>query len=134
MKPAQMNGFTLIELMITMGVLAVVAAIAIPAYTGYVATSRLTEGWNNLHALNAAEVQFSLDNNGVYFDGASAATLKTNSGNLWTRAEASGENFTYVVALTATGYTATASGTNKLASGVQLRCTITSGQTTCAKL
>ena len=134
MKSAQMNGFTLIEVLITVAILAVVAAIAVPAYNGYIETSRLTEGWNNLQALNAAEVQYSLDNNGVYFDGAGAATLNTNSGNLWTRAEASGENFTYSVALTATGYTATAIGTNKLTTAVQLRCTIANGQTTCAKL
>lgn len=134
MKSAQINGFTLIEVLITVAVLAVVAAIAVPAYNGYLETGRLTEGWNNLHALNAAEVQFSLENNGAYFDGADAATLKTNSGNLWTRAEATGENFTYSVVLTATGYTATAVGTNKLTSAVKLRCTIASGQTTCAKL
>lgn len=134
MKSAQMNGLTLIEVLITIALLAIIGAMAIPAYKGYIETGRLTEGWNNLHALNAAEVQFSLENNGAYFDGADAATLKTNSGNLWTRAEASGENFTYSVVLTPTGYTATAEGTNKLTSAVKLRCTITSGQTTCAKL
>ena len=138
MKPAQMNGFTLIELMITMGVLTVVAAIAIPAYTGYVATGRLTEGWNNLYALNAAEQQYFLENN-VYFAGTSDGatnSLETNGGSLWVRAEATGsENFKYVVTLAIApiiGYTVIATGKNKVKSTVTLTCTIASGKTACS--
>lgn len=129
------KGFTLVELMITVGVLAIIAAIAIPAYQGYVETGRLTEGWNNLAALNAAEQQFFIENN-TYFSGGDAATLKTNSGNLWTRAESdSTANFLYeVTGASATGYTALATGTNHLTSSVKLRCVIASGQTTCVKL
>ena len=135
MKSAQTNGFTLIELMITIGVLAVVAAIAVPAYKGYIETSRLTEGWNNLYALNAAEQQYFLEN-GSYFAGADAAALKANSVNLWIRAETdAAANFTYVVDnVTATDYRATATGTNKVATSVKLRCTMTSGQSVCVKL
>ena len=133
MKSAQINGFTLIELMITVGVLAVVAAIAIPAYTGYTETGRLTEGWNNLNALNAAEQEYFLDNN-AYFDGAGAAALKTSSGNLWIQAETS-PNFVYTVDnRTATGYIAWAKGANKVAATVCLKCTVGSGQTACVKL
>jgi len=136
MKAAHMNGFTLVEVMITVAILAVVAAIAVPAYTGYIETGRITEGWNNLNALNIAEQQYSMDNSGAYFAGATAAALATNSGNLWVRAEAAGsENFTYVVDnVTAIGYRATATGTNHLATTVRLQCTVTSGQTACVRL
>lgn len=126
------KGFTLIELMITVGVLAIISAIAIPAYTGYVETGRLTEGWNNLNALNAAEQQFFIENNN-YFSGASAAALATASGNLWVQAETT-PNFAYsVTGASAAGYTACAQGTAKVAATVFLKCTIASGQTSCAK-
>lgn len=127
------KGFTLIELMITVGVLAVIAAIAIPAYRGYVETGRLTEGWNNLNALNAAEQQFFVENNS-YFAGTSAAALSTSSGNLWVQAETT-PNFLYqVTGTSATGYTAWAKGTNKVTATVCLKCIIASGQTSCTKL
>lgn len=129
------KGFTLIELMITVGVLAIISAIAIPAYTGYVETGRLTEGWNNLNALNAAQQQFFVENN-TYFEGGDADALSgasPGSGGLWVRAETD-PNFDYSVTdVSAAGYTACAQGTNKVATSVYLVCTITSGQTKCAK-
>ena len=63
------NGFTLIEVMITVVILAILSAIAIPAYQGYISTSRRAEGHNNLAALQLAEEEFYLENNN-YFDGA----------------------------------------------------------------
>ena len=138
MKAAKMNGFTLIELMVTVAILAVIAAIAIPAYTGYIETSRLTEGWNNLYALNSAEQQYFVENN-IYFSGTSTGateTLTSGSGNLWVRAETNGtQNFVYTVnGASSTGYTAWAQGTLKVATNVCLKCTLTSGQTSCVKL
>jgi type IV pilus assembly protein PilE len=41
MRPAR--GFTLIELMITIAVIAVLAAIALPSYNNYITRSKLTE-------------------------------------------------------------------------------------------
>lgn len=126
------KGFTLIELMITVGVLAVVAAIAVPAYKGYVETGRLTEGWNNLNALNAAQQQFFVEDN-TYFSGADATALNSNSRGLWVQSETT-PNFAYSVSgASAAGYTACAQGTNNVATSVYLVCTITSGKTKCAK-
>ena len=138
MKSAQMNGFTLIEVMITVAILAVVAAIAVPAYNGYIETSRLTEGWNNLYALNSAEQQHFLEKN-AYFEGTSTGateTLSSSSDNLWIRAEADGiQNFLYTVnGASSTGYTAWAKGHRKVASNICLKCSVANGQTLCVKL
>ncbi len=117
------RGFTLPELMITVGILAVVAAIAIPAYTGYIKTSRQTEGWSNLRSLQIAEEEYFLEKNS-YFAGGTAAALNTASGGLWTRAESAADaNFEYAVTVVGTTYTATATGQNNLDSSVVLTVT-----------
>lgn len=105
------NGFTLIEVMITVVILSVLTAIAVPAYQGYIATSRQAEGHNNLAALQMAEEEFYLENNN-YFVGDDWSDLETNSGNLWTRTGSDGQfNFDYAVVLSGGGYVATATGT-----------------------
>ena len=48
-KPsARMSGFTLIELMITVVIVAVLASIALPSYTGYVARARRADARTQL--------------------------------------------------------------------------------------
>jgi len=55
-------GFTLIELMITVAIVAILAAMALPAYTDYVIRGRLVEGTNALSALRAQMEQYYQDN------------------------------------------------------------------------
>lgn len=52
------KGFTLIELMITIAILAIISTIAIPAYTGYIKTAKLAEAHNNIAALRIAQEEF----------------------------------------------------------------------------
>ena len=50
------RGFTLIELMIVVGIIAILASIAIPSYSDYVRRSRITEA---VSALSGMRVRIS---------------------------------------------------------------------------
>ena len=109
LSPNLKNGFTLIEVLITLAILGVLGAIAIPAYNGYITTAKMSEAQNNLAAIRLAQEEFFLENN-RYFSGANAAAIKTDSDDLWTVTKGSdGYNFDYVVTLSS-GWTATATG------------------------
>ena len=55
-------GFTLIEVMITVAVIAIIAAVALPSYFDYVTRSRLVEARSNLADMRTRFEQFFLDN------------------------------------------------------------------------
>ncbi len=55
------RGFTLIELMITVAIVAILAAIAIPSYTEYVMRARITEATSNLADMRNKMEQFYQD-------------------------------------------------------------------------
>ena len=59
-------GFTLIELMVTVAILAVIAGIAIPAYNGYVHRGYTTECSNEVATIQLAQSEYFLENN-AYF-------------------------------------------------------------------
>jgi len=102
-KPA--TGFTLIELMIVVAIVAILAAIAIPSYLNYVTRSKLTEAYNNLSAYRVLQEQFYQDNRiytGTGSPGGCGATVPTGL-----------KYFTIDCGPTAAasaGYTATATG------------------------
>lgn len=56
------SGFTLIEVMVTVAIVAILAAIALPLYTDYVRRGKLPEATSNLLALRTKMEQFYLDN------------------------------------------------------------------------
>ena len=96
------RGFTLIELMITVAVIAILAAVALPSYNEYTRRGRLTEAFNQLTALALALEQYNQDNRS--YVGACAA-----SGNA--ALPAATANFTFSCpTLAATGYTIQAAG------------------------
>lgn len=56
------HGFTLIELMVTVVIVSILAAIAVPAYDNYVLRGKLTEAFTNLANLRVQLEQFYQDN------------------------------------------------------------------------
>lgn len=56
------RGFTLIELMITVAIVAIIASVALPSYTDYITRSKLTEAQGNLADLRVKMEQYYMDN------------------------------------------------------------------------
>ena len=76
----RVRGFTLIELMITVAVIAVLSAIALPAYTDYVTRSKFAEAYAHLADLRVKMEQSYLDNR-RYSSNAGGGTCGIPGGN-----------------------------------------------------
>ena len=57
-------GFTLIELMVAVMIVGILASVAVPSYTGYVAKSRRAQAKQLLMDLATRQEQYMLDNKG----------------------------------------------------------------------
>lgn len=69
------HGFTLIEIMITVAIVAILAAVALPAYTDYVMRGRIPEATAGLAARQVQMEQFFQDNR--TYEGAPACAADT---------------------------------------------------------
>jgi len=115
----QTAGFTLIELMVTVAVLAVIASLAIPAYRDYVTTARFTEAQNEISAIILAQEEFFLDNGNYFGPVLSGADPSATSENLYLTQDASLEYFSIAISNApcadfATCYRITATGKGAL--------------------
>jgi prepilin-type N-terminal cleavage/methylation domain-containing protein len=70
------KGFTLVELMIVVAIMGVLAAIAVPLYTGYIEDARQSEATANLQVIRTLEEQ-NLADAGVYVAGSYTETSTT---------------------------------------------------------
>jgi len=77
-----MRGFTLIELLISVSVIGILTAIAVPQYFGYVNNARLQNAITNLRSIHIKEQEYFTNNNVYYSTGAncgnSASAVNTN--------------------------------------------------------
>lgn len=99
-RPAGARGFTLIEVMITVAIVAILSAIALPAYTAYLQRSRVPPALDALSAL-ATRMEQRFQDTGNYANGdACGAALPTP------------DNFTIACELSdaGQGFSATATG------------------------
>ncbi len=113
-------GFTLIEVMITVAVIAILAAVALPNYIEYVTRSKLVEAKTNLSDMRTRLEQYFLDNRAYptacipYASGPAGGTniyLPASIKNFAIACSALGAN-TYTVSATGLGFTFTVDQTN----------------------
>lgn len=102
-KPAR--GFTLIELMITVAIIAILASIAYPSYTQYIVRGRLTDGQKILAAYGLAQEQY-FQNNNRYASSAGGSTCGVSP----TGTAYATQDFTLSCTATDSTYTATLAG------------------------
>src|SRR5215510_10547226 len=62
MSASRFGGFTLIEVMITAAVIAILAAVALPSYIDYLTRGKLVEARTNLSDMRTRLEQYFLDN------------------------------------------------------------------------
>jgi prepilin-type N-terminal cleavage/methylation domain-containing protein len=60
------KGFTLIELLVVIGIIALLASIAVPAFTGVQIRAAQTKALSNAKQIGLACKQYAIDNNGMY--------------------------------------------------------------------
>lgn len=72
------SGFTLIELMITVVIVAILSAIALPAYNDYVRRGKIPDATSNL-ATKRVQQEQSFQDNRTYVGGTGCATDTTTS-------------------------------------------------------
>ena len=94
------RGFTLIELMVTVAIVGILTAVALPAYRDYVTRSRLTDAFSALAAVQpAAEQYWSNNRTFVGFDTGNPALFTPTSNFSFSLSGASVSAYT----VTATG-------------------------------
>lgn len=112
------RGFTLVELMVTLAILATVAAIAVPLYTDYSNRTYRTEAQADL--LSAAQamerfasINFSYENSAdTDADGAGDANAGALAGDIFTARSEEQLRYTFTVAAAAGTFTITATPNN----------------------
>ncbi len=95
---AKSSGFTLIEVMVAMAIVAILAAVALPSYRNYTLRGKIPEATSNLGAKRVKMEQFFQDNR--TYAGATAAALDQSSSQYF---DFSGVTSTSTYTLTAVG-------------------------------
>lgn len=96
------RGFTLVELMVVVAVIGILAAVAIPNYTGYVTRGKIPDATSNLSS-KRTQMEQSYQDNRTYVGAPVCVTDTTSS-----------KYFTFTCAATANTYTLTATGVGSM--------------------
>jgi type IV pilus assembly protein PilE len=119
--PSRATGFTLIEVMIVVAIIAILASVAMPAYTDHVRRGQIQEAFANLSAYSTRLEQYYQDNRRYAATATGTTTCAGAANATLTEAElgSEAEFFTYscVPSNNAQGYTITATGSSGAATG-----------------
>jgi type IV pilus assembly protein PilE len=115
------TGFTLIEVMIVVAIVAILAAVALPAYGDYVRRGQLPEAFSGMADLRVKMEQYYQDNRSYGSNGGNCADVSTPTWaqNTPTLTYGGSQNFGFTCAVTngGQGYTITATGAAGRATG-----------------
>lgn len=113
--PRPQTGFTLIEVMITVAIVGILAAVALPSYTSYLRRGELPQASSQLSAYRLAMEQYYLDNR----DYGNSDTCAPKSDGTSAITSTSGTRFTYTCTLSNSNqsYTLTATGSGTRTTG-----------------
>ncbi len=105
-RPAR--GFTLIEVLITVAIVSILAAVALPNYTAYITRSKIVEATTSLTDMRTRLEQYFLDSRQYPGSCIASAAGPAPAGQIYL--PSASKYFTATCALTATTYTVTATG------------------------
>ena len=97
------RGYTLVELMITVGIIGVLAGIAVPAYQGYISTAAASAAQANAEMLAGFEDTYFYENETYLAGSYIPPGVDTLTAALSWKPTGDNDQFNYVVAPGATG-------------------------------
>lgn len=103
------NGFTLVEIMITITVVAILVGVALPSYLDNLRRGKIAEATSNLADMRVKMLQY-FDDNRTYAGGVAGVTAPCTAGAGSVPLPAGTRYFTFTCALAATTFTITATG------------------------
>ncbi|MCC2632813.1 MAG: type 4 fimbrial biosynthesis protein [Ramlibacter sp.] len=110
-------GFTLIELMITVAIVGILAAVGYPAYTDYIRRGQLPEAFAAMSDYRVKLEQYFQDYKSYGTTNGGVCANGTNAPAWNTFVPANAKHFTYTCLVDGTGYVLTATGSSGAAVG-----------------